>query len=125
MDIAVDPLEGTNLCATGAPNAIAVLAASNRGGLLHAPDLYMEKLVVGPSSKDAVSLDAPVQENLNAIAKCLGRSVEDLVVVVLERERHEKLISDIRATGARIRLIGDGDLRPASPPRSSAPAFTR
>jgi fructose-1,6-bisphosphatase/sedoheptulose 1,7-bisphosphatase-like protein len=70
----------------------------------------MEKLVVGPSSKDAVSLDASVQENLTAIAKCLGRHVEDLVVVVLERERHEQLISDIRATGARIRLIGDGDL---------------
>jgi fructose-1,6-bisphosphatase class II len=110
VDIAVDPLEGTNLCATGAPNAIAVLAASNRGGLLHAPDLYMEKLVVGPSSKDKVSLDAPVHENLKAIAACLGRSVADLVVVVLERERHAKLIDDIRATGARIRLIGDGDL---------------
>src|ERR1700704_3388508 len=110
VDIAVDPLEGTNLCATGAPNAIAVLAASNKGGLLHAPDLYMEKLVVGPSSKDAVSLDASVQENLAAIAKSLGRDVEDLVVVVLDRERHEKLIADIRATGARIRLIGDGDL---------------
>ena len=110
VDIAVDPLEGTNLCATGAPNAIAVLAASNKGGLLHAPDLYMEKLVVGPSSKNAVSLDAPVHENLKAIAKCLGRSVEDLVVVVLDRERHEQLIADIRATGARIRLIGDGDL---------------
>jgi fructose-1,6-bisphosphatase class II len=110
VDIAVDPLEGTNLCATGAPNAIAVLAASNRDGLLHAPDLYMEKLVVGPSSKDHVSLDAPVHENLRAIAHCLGRRVEDLVIVVLERDRHEKLIADIRATGARIRLIGDGDL---------------
>jgi fructose-1,6-bisphosphatase class II len=110
VDIAVDPLEGTNLCATGAPNAIAVLAASSRGGLLHAPDLYMEKLVVGPSSKDKVSLDAPVRENLEAIASCLGRHVEDLVIVVLERERHTKLIEDIRATGARIRLIGDGDL---------------
>src|SRR4051794_8113262 len=110
VDIAVDPLEGTNLCATGAPNAIAVLAASNAGGLLHAPDLYMEKLVVGPSSKDKVSLDAPVHENLEAIAGCLGRSVEDLVVIVLERERHEKLIADIRNAGARIRLIGDGDL---------------
>src|SRR5262245_20024137 len=110
VDIAVDPLEGTNLCATGAPNAIAVLAASSKGGLLHAPDLYMEKLVVGPSSKDAVSLDAPVAENLSAIAKCLGRRIEDLVVVVLDRPRHEQLISDIRATGARIRLIGDGDL---------------
>jgi fructose-1,6-bisphosphatase class II len=110
VDIAVDPLEGTNLCATGAPNAIAVLAASNKGGLLHAPDLYMEKLVVGPSSKDSVSLDAPVHENLKAIARCLGRRVEDLVVIVLDRERHAKLIADIRATGARIRLIGDGDL---------------
>jgi fructose-1,6-bisphosphatase/sedoheptulose 1,7-bisphosphatase-like protein len=87
-----------------------VLAASEHGGLLHAPDLYMEKLVVGPSSKDHVSLDAPVHENLKAIAGCLGRSVEDLVVIVLERPRHEKLIADIRATGARIRLIGDGDL---------------
>src|SRR4029079_11406878 len=88
----------------------AVLAASDKGGLLHAPDLYMEKLVVGPSSKDSVSLDAPVHENLKAIAGCLGRHVEDLVVIVLERDRHTKLIEDIRATGARIRLIGDGDL---------------
>jgi fructose-1,6-bisphosphatase II / sedoheptulose-1,7-bisphosphatase len=110
VDIAVDPLEGTNLCATGAPNAIAVLAASSKDGLLHAPDLYMEKLVVGPSSKDSVSLDAPVHENLQNIARCLGRNVEDLVVVVLDRPRHEQLIDDIRATGARIRLIGDGDL---------------
>jgi len=110
VDIAVDPLEGTNLCATGAPNAIAVLAASERGGLLHAPDLYMEKLVVGPSSKNAVSLDAPVADNLKAIARSLGRDVDDLVVIVLDRPRHEKLIEDIRATGARIRLIGDGDL---------------
>jgi fructose-1,6-bisphosphatase class II len=110
VDIAVDPLEGTNLCATGAPNALAVLAASSKGGLLHAPDLYMEKLVVGPSSKDHVSLDAPVHENLKAIARCLGRAVEDLVVIVLDRPRHEKLIADIRATGARIRLISDGDL---------------
>ena len=110
VDIAVDPLEGTNLCATGAPNAIAVLAAADRGGLLHAPDLYMEKLVVGPSSRHVVDLDAPVADNLAAIAKALDRDVEDLVVVVLDRPRHEKLIADIRATGARIRLIGDGDL---------------
>ncbi|OFV89587.1 MAG: fructose-bisphosphatase, class II [Acidobacteria bacterium RIFCSPLOWO2_12_FULL_65_11] len=110
VDIAVDPLEGTNLCATGAANAIAVLAASERGGLLHAPDLYMEKLVVGPSSKDHVSFDAPVADNLKAIAGCLGRRVDDLVVIVLDRPRHEQLIADIRATGARIRLIGDGDL---------------
>ena len=110
VDIAVDPLEGTNLCATGAPNAIAVLAASDGGGLLHAPDLYMEKLVVGPSSKHAVSLDAPVSENLRAIARCLERDVEDLVVIVLDRPRHEMLIEQIRSAGARIRLITDGDL---------------
>src|SRR5213594_3565660 len=110
VDIAVDPLEGTNLCATGAANAIAVLAASERGGLLHAPDLYMEKLVVGPSCKGAVDLDAPVADNLKSIAKRLERDVEDLVVVVLDRPRHEKIIADIRAAGARIRLIGDGDL---------------
>jgi fructose-1,6-bisphosphatase class II len=110
VDIAVDPLEGTNLCATGAPNAIAVLAASESGGLLHAPDMYMEKLVVGPSSRDVVDLDAPVRFNLRAIAQTLGRRVEDLVVIVLDRPRHEKLIAEIRATGARIRLIGDGDL---------------
>ena len=110
VDIAVDPLEGTNLCATGAPNALAVLAASDEGGLLHAPDLYMEKLVVGPSAKHAVSLDASVAENLRAIARCLERDVEDLVVTVLDRPRHERLVADIRATGARIRLISDGDL---------------
>jgi len=110
VDIAVDPLEGTNLCATGAPGAIAVLAASERGGLLHAPDLYMEKIVVGPSCKDAVELDAPVADNLKNIAKRLDRDVEDLVIIVLDRPRHEKLIADIRAAGARIRLIGDGDL---------------
>ena len=110
VDIAVDPLEGTNLCATGAPNALAVLAASDRGGLLHAPDLYMEKLVVGPSSKDVVDLDGPVHFNLRAIAQALGRRIEDLVVIVLDRPRHERLIDEIRSTGARIRLISDGDL---------------
>ncbi len=110
VDIAVDPLEGTNLCATGAPNAIAVLAAAEKGGLLHAPDLYMEKLIVGPAAKGKVSLDAPVAENLKAIAKALDRGVGDLVVTVLDRERHAKLIEDIRAAGARIQLIGDGDL---------------
>ena len=110
VDIAVDPLEGTNLCATGAANALAVLAASEKGGLLHAPDLYMEKLVVGPSSRDAVDLDAPVRFNLRAIAQTLSRRVEDLVVIVLDRPRHEQLVDEIRSTGARIRLIGDGDL---------------
>ncbi len=110
VDIAVDPLEGTNLCATGAAGAITVLAAAERGGLLNAPDCYMEKIVVGPSCKGAIDLDAPVAENLKNIAQGLKRDVEDLVVIVLERPRHEKLIADIRKAGARIRLIGDGDL---------------
>jgi fructose-1,6-bisphosphatase class II len=110
VDIAVDPLEGTNLCATGDNNAIAVLAAAPKGCLLHAPDLYMEKLVVGPSSRSVVDLDAPVKENLRNIAKANGRDVRDLVVIVLDRPRHEQLIEDIRSAGARIRLIGDGDL---------------
>ena len=110
VDIAVDPLEGTNLCATGEPNAIVVLAASDHGGLLHAPDLYMEKIIVGPACKGAVELDAPVEHNLRNIAKRLERDIEDLVIIVLDRPRHEKLIADIRKAGARIRLISDGDL---------------
>jgi fructose-1,6-bisphosphatase class II len=110
VDIAVDPLEGTNLCATGAPNAIAVMAAAEKGGLLNAPDIYMDKLVVGPSSKGKVDINAPVEDNLKAIARCLNRNVSDLVVSVLDRPRHEKLIADIRKAGARIKLIGDGDL---------------
>jgi fructose-1,6-bisphosphatase II len=110
VDIAVDPLEGTNLCATGAPGAITVLAASEKGGLLNAPDCYMEKIVVGPSCKHSVDLDAPVADNLKNIARRLQRGVDDLVVIVLDRPRHEKLIADIRKAGARIRLIGDGDL---------------
>ena len=113
VDIAVDPLEGTNLCATGAANAITVLAASERGGLLHAPDIYMEKLVVGPSSRGQVDINAPVADNLEAIARCLGRKVTDLAIMVLERPRHDKLVADIRRAGARIKLIGDGDLSAA------------
>lgn len=113
VDIAVDPLEGTNLCATGEPGAIAVLAASERGGLLHAPDLYMEKLIVPPAARDVVDLDAPVADNLKAIARALERDVDDLVITVLDRPRHEQLVADIRATGARIRLIRDGDLSAA------------
>jgi len=110
VDIAVDPLEGTNLCATGSPGSITVLAASERNGLLNAPDCYMEKIVVGPSCKNAVELDAPVAQNLKNIAKRLERDVEDLVVIVLDRPRHKKLIAEIRAAGSRIRLISDGDL---------------
>jgi len=110
VDIAVDPLEGTNLCATGAPDATAVLAAAERGGLLHAPDVYMQKLIVGPTAKGRLHVDAPVSENLRALAKAFDRDVEDLTIVVLDRPRHEQLIEDIRSAGARIRLIGDGDL---------------
>jgi fructose-1,6-bisphosphatase class II len=110
VDIAVDPLEGTNLCATGANNAITVMAAAERGGLLNAPDIYMEKLVVGPSSRGKVDINAPVEDNLKAIARCLQREVHDLVVIVLDRPRHERLIAEIRKAGARIRLISDGDL---------------
>src|SRR5438876_1951725 len=110
VDIAVDPLEGTNLCAVGANNAIAVLAAAERGGLLHAPDIYMDKIVVGPSSRGVIDIDAPVKDNLKNIARRLGRDVEDLTVIVLDRPRHKKLINDVRGAGARIRLISDGDL---------------
>ncbi|HKV12740.1 MAG TPA: class II fructose-bisphosphatase, partial [Thermoanaerobaculia bacterium] len=110
VDIAVDPLEGTNLCATGSPDSIAVLAAAERGGLLYAPDVYMEKLVVGPTARGSVHIDAPVAENLRNIAAAFGRKVSDLTVVVLDRPRHTQLIADIREAGARIRLIPDGDL---------------
>ena len=110
VDIAVDPLEGTNLCALGAPDAIAVLAAAERGGLLYAPDVYMEKIVVGPTARGSIHIDAPVGENLRNIAAAFNRKVSDLTVVVLDRTRHEQLIADIRSAGARIRLIPDGDL---------------
>ncbi len=113
IDIAVDPLEGTNLCATGANNAITVLAASERGGLLHAPDLYMQKLCVGPAAKGKVHLDATPAENLKIIAKALHRQVGEITVVVLDRPRHDDLIEAIRTAGARIHLIGDGDLSAA------------
>jgi fructose-1,6-bisphosphatase class II len=110
IDIAVDPLEGTNLCATGAANAIAVLAASEKGGLLNAPDIYMEKLAVGPTAADGVGLDKPVHENLEQMAKAFKRDINDLTIIVLDRERHHDLIAQIREAGARIKLISDGDL---------------
>jgi fructose-1,6-bisphosphatase class II len=110
VDIAVDPLEGTNLCATGSPNAIAVLAASEKGGLLNAPDIYMEKLVVGPTAADAVNLTWSVQENLSRMADSFKRDIDDLTIIVLDRERHHELIAQIREAGARIKLISDGDL---------------
>jgi fructose-1,6-bisphosphatase class II len=110
VDIAVDPLEGTNLCAQGTANSIAVLAASEPGGLLHAPDCYMEKIIAGPACRDALDIDAPVKYNLKAIAHCLDRQIRDLVIMVLDRPRHAELIAQIRSAGARIRLIPDGDL---------------
>ncbi len=113
VDIAVDPLEGTNQCATGAPGAVTVLAAAERGGLLHAPDTHMEKIIVGPTAKGAIHLDAPTAVNLRDIARAFGREVSDLTVVVLDRERHRQLVADIRSAGARIRLIPDGDLAAA------------
>jgi fructose-1,6-bisphosphatase II len=109
VDIAVDPLEGTNPTARGRPNAIAVMAVSEPGGLLHAPDTYMEKLVVGLPAKGKVDLDRPVSENLRIIAESLNRDINDLTVVILDRPRHEKLIKEVREAGARISLIEDGD----------------
>lgn len=110
VHIAVDPLEGTNLVAKGRANAIAVMAVSEPGGLLHAPDTYMEKLAVGAPAKGKVDLDRPVAENLKIIADSLHREVRDLTVVVLDRPRHEKIIQDVRQAGARIKLIDDGDV---------------
>jgi fructose-1,6-bisphosphatase II len=110
VDIAVDPLEGTNLVATGSPNATAVLAAAEPGGLMHAPDTYLRKLIVGPMVAGHVAIDDPVEQTIRTIAERLGRNVWDITVVILDRPRHEQLISDVRAAGARIKLISDGDL---------------
>jgi fructose-1,6-bisphosphatase II len=113
IDIAVDPLEGTNLVALGLANAITVLAASERGGLVHAPDTYLEKLCVGPVAAGHVDIRSTPQENVEWIADALGRRPNDITVVVLDRPRHEKLIGDLRDVGARIKLISDGDLSAA------------
>jgi fructose-1,6-bisphosphatase II len=113
IDIAVDPLEGTNLVATGQNNAITVLAASEHGGLLHAPDTYLEKLCVGPFAAGTVDITKTPSENVHRIAEALGRRVNDITVIILDRPRHEALIAEVRATGARIKLISDGDLSAA------------
>jgi fructose-1,6-bisphosphatase II len=113
IDIAVDPLEGTNLVAMGVGNAITVLAASERGGLLNAPDTYLEKLCVGPVAAGHVDIRLPAADNLDRVAQALGRRVSDLTVVILDRDRHLELIEEVRATGARIKLISDGDLSAA------------
>ena len=110
VDIAVDPVEGTNLVANGLPNSIAVMAIAERGGLLHAPDSYMQKLAVGPKAAPYVHIDASVRDNLEAVANALERPINDVTVVILERERHRDLIRECREAGARIKLISDGDV---------------
>ena len=110
VDIALDPLEGTNLCAYGKPGAISVVALANKGGLLNAPDTYMEKLAVGPLARHAIDLDRSATYNLKEIAKAMGREVSELTVVIMDRERHLELIKEVRAAGARVRLIEEGDV---------------
>lgn len=112
VDIAVDPVEGTNLVAKGQPGAIAVIAIAPAGCLLHAPDMYMEKIAVGPRAKGCIDINAPIEENLANVAKALNRDVADLTVVLLDRQRHYDLMERIRRAGARIQLITDGDVNP-------------
>ena len=112
VDIAVDPVEGTNLVAKGQPGAIAVIAIAPKGCLLHAPDMYMDKIAVGPRAKGCINIDAPIKENLERVATALERKISDLTVVVLDRERHQGIIEDVRRAGARIQLITDGDVNP-------------
>lgn len=113
LEIALDPLEGTTICATANANSISVMAVAKKGGLLHAPDVYMDKLAVGPQGKGVVHLEKSPTENINALAAAMKRSVEEIIVVVLDRPRHADLIREVRSTGARIHLIGDGDVAAA------------
>lgn len=110
VDVAVDPLEGTEIVATGSWNAMSVVAISDRGCLLHAPDMYMDKIAVGPKAAGQVDIDAPVEDNLRAVAKANGKDIEDIVVEILHRPRHAELIENIRNLGARIKLIPHGDV---------------
>lgn len=110
VDIAVDPLEGTNLCATGAPDALAVIAMAEEGQFLNAPDTYMEKIAVGPKSRGVIDLRESWTWNLERIAKSKNKDVTDITAIILERDRHTELIGEVRQAGARIRLIGDGDV---------------
>lgn len=116
IDIAVDPLECTDSVANGVPNAISVIATGSKGSLFHAPDMYMEKIAVGPGAKGVISLNKSVEENVHAVAKALGKHVEDMVVVMLDRPRHDELKKKIRSVGARVRLISDGDVAGAIAP---------
>lgn len=113
MDLAIDPLECTDSVANGRYNAIAVIAAGKKGSLLHAPDTYMEKIAVGPKAKKVINLNSSVKDNLKKIAKALDKKVTDLTVMILDRERHEKLIEEVRKAGSRVRLITDGDVSAA------------
>ncbi|SDJ87362.1 class II fructose-bisphosphatase [Natronincola ferrireducens] len=113
VDIAVDPLEGTNLIAKGLPNAIAVVAIAPKGCLLHAPDTYMKKIAVGPKAKGAVDINAPVKQNLEAVAKALDKNIEDVTVIIQDRDRHADIIREVREAGARIKLFSDGDVAAA------------
>lgn len=111
IDIALDPLEGTDITAAGGPNALAVVAMTDKGGFLNAPDTYMDKIAVGPGiDPNILDLDAPISDVLAKLAKEKGGSINDLTVCILDRPRHEKLIADVRSAGARINLIGDGDV---------------
>ncbi|MDD2619211.1 MAG: class II fructose-bisphosphatase [Syntrophomonadaceae bacterium] len=113
VDIAVDPLEGTNLVAKGLNGAIAVLAIAPRGTLLHAPDMYMDKIAAGPECKGRIHLDATVKENLWEVARSLDKLISEVTVVILDRPRHQGIVEEIRRAGARIKLISDGDISPA------------
>lgn len=113
IDIALDPLEGTTICATGGVGAIAVIAVAERGNFLHAPDTYMDKIACGPLAKGKIDIDAPVEDNIRNVAKALGKDVSEVTVVIMQRPRHEDIIRRTRALGARIQLIGDGDVSAA------------
>ncbi|MFP5527403.1 class II fructose-bisphosphatase [Peptococcus simiae] len=113
VDIAVDPLEGTNLAAKNQPGAITVMAVADAGGLLHAPDMYMDKIIVGPGAKGAIDIEVSVEENLKNVAKALNKPLEDLTVCLLDRQRHEHIKQAVKALGARVQLITDGDVSPA------------
>ncbi len=113
VDIAVDPLEGTTICANGGPNALSVIAIADQGKFLHCPDTYMDKITVGAEAKGVIDLDKSPTENLRLLAEAKGRHVEDLTVIILYRPRHEALIEEVRKAGARIKLISDGDVAAA------------
>ncbi len=113
LDIALDPLEGTTICATGGPGSISVIAVAEKGKFLHAPDTYMDKIACGPGAKGQIDIDKTPTENVEAVAKALGKKVSDMTVVILNRPRHKELIDEVRKTGARIQLIGDGDVSAA------------